>query len=115
MPQRLVPVSDVSAGGWSPVPVYLEIDEVSPNDADQVESPEIDTETIDCKAFTVAVTPAAMPPEDGGNHTVSARLRKSGEECLKAAITLLQGGTPIASRNYELSESWQTYSYSLSK
>ena len=109
MTQRLVPISDLSSGGWLPTPVYVQLDEETPSEADLVESPELPG----CQGFSVTLTPAATPPDSTGNHTVSARLKKAGEGCATATVTLLEDGTPIASRNFDLTDEWGTYSFEL--
>ena len=110
MSQRLVPISDLSSGGWLPTPVYVQLDEETPSEADLVESPELPG----CQAFSVTLTPAATPPiVSTAGHMVSARLKKEGEGCAKATVTLLEDGTPIASRDYDLTDEWGTYSFEL--
>ncbi len=90
MSQIAHPIQDISAGSWTPTPLYQEIDEEVPSDADKVASannPNLDT-------FVVQLEPLNWPQP--GDQTLTIRLRRTAAETVGARIELLQGTTSIA-------------------
>jgi hypothetical protein len=91
MSQKSRPVSDVSTGLWTPVPVFPQVNEEVPNAGTVVTSsddPQGDT-------FEVRLAPLAWPIPGPQQLTVS--LGKSGPEPVEIKVWLLQGTAIIAS------------------
>src|SRR5262249_37063445 len=106
MSQRARPAEDVSTGNWTPTPLFEHIKEEVP-DTDAVAS----ADDPNGDSFTVKVQQLAPPntrcPE--GSPRLTVRLKKSGPCPAQAVITLLQGGTVIASEQVEPSEDYQDF------
>ena len=86
------PIADITNSGWTPIPVYTQIGEVSPDDGDYV----ISSADPGTSIFEVQLTELAQP--EFGNHTLSVRLDKTDPGNLPVTIELLQGGSVVATR-----------------
>lgn len=88
------PISDIANVGWTPTPVYAQIDEPFPNDANYVISSLLPGTSV----FEVLLGELANPVS--GIITLSVRLEKTDMGNLPVSIKLLQGNnTLIASRS----------------
>ena len=113
MAQFLRPDGDVSANGWSPTPLYAEIDEVTASDADLISA----IPNTDGDAEMTLSSPATTPSVDTG-HIVRWRMRanktnKPGQ----LAVAIYQGTTLIREDTYDaqadLTTAFADYSYTL--
>ena len=102
------PITDITNSGWTPIPVYAQIGEVSPDDADYV----ISSAEPGTSSFEVLLSELAQP--DFGNHTLSVRLDKTDLGNLPVTIELLQGDSVIATRVVSTPAlSFHTYDFAL--
>jgi hypothetical protein len=90
MTQVARPAADVSNSGWSPTPLYAQINTPSPNDG----------APISCTlprggTFEVALAPMARPIT--GTHTLTVRFRNTDPTVSLVTFSLLQGPEPGAS------------------
>ncbi len=103
------PVADISNVGWSPTPVYAQIDEATPNDSDYV------TSSSDPITSIFEVQLSELAPPDLGAHVLSVRLDKTDSGPTQpVSIALLQGDAVVASRSVDsLTTSFVTYDFTL--
>ena len=102
------PITDITNVGWIPIPVYAQIDEVSPDDGDYV----ISSADPGTSSFEVRLTELAQP--EFGSHTLSVRLDKTDLGDLPVTIELLQGGSVVATRLVPTPTlSFHTYDFTL--
>jgi hypothetical protein len=99
MSQPLRPGADNSFGGWSNLPLYRKVDELSPSDSDFVTSG-----TSPGDKFEVQLTEPALPPD--GPRILKVRLRKTDSGDMLAVIRLLQGTKVIAARVVQPTQSF---------
>jgi hypothetical protein len=90
MTQVARPAADVSNSGWSPTPLYAQINTPTPNDG----------APIACAlppggSFEAALAPMARPIT--GTHTLTVRLQKTDPTVSLVTFSLLQGPEPGAS------------------
>jgi hypothetical protein len=107
MPQVSRPFADVLTGNWKPVPVYTEINELNADDSTLVTS-----SAVAGDSFEVSLSPLAMP-EQFAPQNLSVRLRKTSPSPGRATITLLQGSAPVAYRIVVPTQTFTTYTFSL--
>jgi hypothetical protein len=111
MPQFARPSADVATAGWSPLPAYEQIDEVSPDEADRVSSglaPSTDT-------LEVSLSAVVDPGVDTG-HTVRARYQKDDTDARRIDLTvgLYQTTTLIRQEVLaDIANGWTTVSFTL--
>lgn len=87
------PVSDAYVGTWTPTPLYQQIDEVVPSDADLIES-----EGAPANSPAVVGLGNATDPEVSTNHIVRYRYQRSaGTDAVDLAVELRQGYVSEAS------------------
>jgi hypothetical protein len=91
MPQKSVPISDAFPGGWQPIPIWSQINQLLTNDPDHVTS----SSTISPDSFTVNLTTMAVPGS-GSTRTLYVRLKNTTSTLIKATVVLLDGGVIIA-------------------
>jgi hypothetical protein len=94
MAQFARPSSDISVGTWTPTPLYQQIDEVTPSDADYIQSalnPANDT----CEVKLSAVE----DPQGNTGHKVRYRYKKdaSGGNQVDLTVKLMCAAVEIAS------------------
>jgi hypothetical protein len=107
MSQTALPIADVSDTGWTPTPVYAQINAPTPTDATDVSSslnPQGDT-------FEVQLAPLAWPGP--GQQQLTVRLKKTGSDNVSVIVTLLQGSTPIADMTVQPGTSFAGYTLTL--
>ena len=95
MSQKSRPWGDLTVSEWSPVPLYAQINEISPDDSRFISgvypypgAPEV--------YFRIKMSSIGTPPPR--SHKFRIRLRKSGDGSF--AIFLFQQGTFIAARSF---------------
>ena len=107
--QFSAPSADVSTGAWGPtsgVSLYAMIDEADPSDADYIR-------TATPGDVCVVALEAATDPGVSTGHVVSYRIMGDGSSGLQ--VSLMQGGTPIASWTHDPAPAdWTTYVQTLS-
>lgn len=93
MTQFARPDADVTAGGWSPTPLWPQIDETTRDDADVITSDDNTSPDV-CE---VALSDVSDPQASDG-HTVGYAYRKnsSGGHAIDVTVRLMQGTTEIA-------------------
>jgi hypothetical protein len=92
MTQAAGPIADLFNSGWTPVPLFPELNKPAPNDATYVVSsvdPHGDT-------FTEQLSPLAPPGP--GPQVLTVRLKQTAASTVSVTITLLQGSTVIATQ-----------------
>jgi len=112
MTQYARPISpDISTGGWTPTPLYVQIDEETPGDSDYNTS----TKNATADTFEVTLQSLSTPSVDTG-HTVNYRARCDKSSNGNIAVSLVQGTTVI--RSYDpgfLTTSFAPYSFTLTE
>jgi hypothetical protein len=101
----------VSNQGWTPVPAFAQIDEVTADDGDFVQSPPAPNNAV----LEVGLTPGSDPLLSTG-HVVTYRIRKNqpGGAQINITVSLMQGATTIASWTHtNLGSEWQTFTQTL--
>lgn len=94
MAQFARPDSDITIGTWTPTPLYEQIDEVTPSDADYIESaknPANDTSEVGLSNVE--------DPEVSTGHIVRYRYKKDAAAgtVIDLTVKLMQGAVEIAS------------------
>lgn len=107
MTQKARPAADISTSGWSPTPVYDEIDEAIPNDALYVEA------GTSAAVFTVKLARLAAPVAgpDESSHALTVRIDGPSP----VLVELLQGTTLIASRVCDAPDGFDDYTLTLTR
>lgn len=105
-PQLVYPISDVTAGGWTPTPVWDELnDPIAP-----------DTHPITRSFFgadaTVNIGTASDPGVDTG-HVLRARLKLNAGDSVE--VQLWQGGTQVCTVGPATTGSLELYTHALSE
>lgn len=107
--QFSAPSADVSTGNWQPTSgssLYAMLDEIDPSDADYIR-------TATPGDVCVVALEAATDPGVSTGHVVSYRIMGDGSSGLQ--VSLMQGGTPIASWTHDPAPAdWTTYAQTLS-
>lgn len=99
------PISDVSAGGWTPstgTELWPMLDETSASDSDYIE-------TATASTATVGLSTPTFP--GGTNQTLSVRAFSDDGSTL--TVRLKQGATLIATRTQVLTNTYTTYNWTL--
>jgi hypothetical protein len=81
-------VADVVTGGWTPTPIYAQVNDPSPGDSTDVSSNGVPG-TGD--TFEVRLAPLGRPRT--GAHTLTVRIAADG--CATVFVSLVQGGTNV--------------------
>lgn len=108
MSQILVPISDVNSGWTCSTGTlrYPLIDEVSYDDADYINTSAV-------SMYEAKLTSARIP-KNRANHMILVRASASTSE-RSVGIYLYQGSTAIVSKNFTLTTSFSTYTYTLTE
>jgi len=103
------PDADIATGNWgSGGSLWDKLDEVTPSDADAVDSATL-TDAAPTDEFTVALSDVADPGVDTG-HVIRARLKWSSDAVAGTlTVLLMQGATGIAELATAGSTSYTTY------
>src|SRR5260221_13220849 len=91
MTQLARPNADVVTGGWAPTPLYVQINEPTPDDTNYVSSPSLPTGGT----FIDQLDPLARPVT--GQHTLTVRMCVSEPVAVIVTFQLLYGCGTIAS------------------
>ena len=85
--------SDLSVGGWGPVPLFEQIGEFEADDATYVEAC-----VTSAVAFAVGLT--ALQPPMPGDQTLRVRMRRTGPGDLCVRVSLIQSGSKTIATRY---------------
>jgi len=107
MTQIALPISDVFTGGWTPTPVYAQINTPAPPDVTMVSSPVHPSPD----SFEVKLSPLCWPGP--GPQTLQIRLKQMTANLVNVTVVLLQGTGIIASWNVQPPTVFTTYSMTL--
>jgi hypothetical protein len=102
MPQIALPASDISDSGWTPTPVFAQIDQRTPTDTTSV----ISSGKSQGDSFEVKFAPLSYPGP--GTVTLSVRLKKTDSGKLPVTVRLVRGSTVIASRVIQPQQAFTT-------
>lgn len=104
MAQFARPDGDISAGGWTPTPLYLKLDEVAPDDF----VTEVTSENNPSSDAFEVVLSDTFDPQVPNNHIISIRARKDGPRSIDITWELKEGATVIASATFSASDTYIT-------
>jgi hypothetical protein len=108
------PSADISAGSYTPTPVWQQLDEGSADDDTSVVDSANNPGESDGTGFEVAL--GSVPdPQSSSGHVVRVRARRNGgARTITLNWRLYQGSTPIiAAKSLQMTDSYQTSSYTL--
>jgi hypothetical protein len=94
MSQIARPIADLANSGWTPVPLYTQINTVTPNDAHPITSPDVNTGPN----FKVQLAPLSLPSSGADSMTLTVRLRMTAPGSNTVTMSLMQGSSTIASQ-----------------
>jgi len=107
-PQYARPDSDISTGSWTTAPLWQKIDEVTPNDADYIQTAATASSTAKVGLSNVT------DPQSSSGHIVRFRARQYNFGYNNMTVALYQGDTLIRSYTTPaLTTSWTAYSFTL--
>lgn len=108
MSQIALPISDVSVTGWTPTPVWSQVNLPVPDDVHLVTAGIGPT----AASFKVNLTHLARP--DGGAQALTVRMKQTGMPATSASVILWQGTKPITGASFALMTSFTNCTISLS-
>jgi hypothetical protein len=108
------PSADISAGSYTPTPVWQQLDEGSADDDTSVVDSANNPGESDGTGFEV-VLGSVPDPQSSSGHVVRVRARRNGgARTITLNWRLYQGATPIiAAKSLQMTDSYQTSSYTL--
>ncbi|HEX4614015.1 MAG TPA: hypothetical protein VH092_37885 [Urbifossiella sp.] len=120
MSQRARPDADVANDGWTPTPLFAQLDEPVPDDGTQIASPDLPPASTFRVHLTERAVPIAGPPVDGTAvppHRLTVRMQ--GPCTSAAVVTLIDrlhgADRVVASRGFKLTPEFVDYELVLTR